>query len=255
MLGVALVLRYVTEAWLLPSWQRGVTDDGEPLGAPLEWVSQAVTFAAANVDYAVVAVVFGGKALAVYTLAFRTASGAFALLANPLTQRALVDLGQAGPDQPEELDRQLRTVLRRQALAGAAAAVVAVVVAPLVSWALDASWDQTLALTIVLAAALPARLLVGPAIALGLAVRRRWLVIWVECGRGILVLGTGALVGALDGSLRELTVALTAATVVGALGASAIVQRAAGRPVGYRLLQPAWVGAAVAAAGWLAISP
>lgn len=254
-LAIALVLRHLTEALLLPGWEASVAEDGRPLGAPLEWIGQAVTFVAANADYLVVAWYFGGSALAVYTLSFRTASGAFALLANPLTQRALVDLGEVGPAQPDELRRRYDVVLSRQVLAGAVAAGAAVVAAPIVSWALDASWEQTLALTIVLAAALPARLLVGPTVALGLALQRRGFVVAVECGRGALLLGAGLTVAALGGTLLQATFAMVIATIIGALAASALVSRGLGAVPFAHLARTAGIGALVAGGGWLVISP
>lgn len=254
-LAIALVVRYSVEAALLPSWRAAVAEDGRALGAPLEWIGQAVTFAAANADYAVVALWFGGDALAVYTLAFRTASGAFALLANPLTQRALVDLGQIGPDQPEELRSHNLVVLRRQSLAGAVAVAAAVAIAPMVSYALDAQWDQTLPLTIVLAAALPARLLVGPAVALGLALGRRALVIGVESARGLFVVGAGAAAAGVGATLLQVTMALTAATIIGAVAASGTMARRVGPVALAALLGTVGIGVAVAATGWLVLNP
>lgn len=188
--------------------------DGAPVRAGLEWLGQAATYAVANVDYLLIGVLLTPADLAVYAVAFRLASGPSSVIAAPLTRSAFV--GFAGPS-----DGRGRAVARlhRMVAVGGLAGVAAVAVGALaLRFVLGEDWSATAALAVVLAVALPWRLVLGPTVALAITAGRADRVVAWELRRLVLVaasVGVGALVAGLAGA----AIGATSATIVGVAAA------------------------------------
>jgi O-antigen/teichoic acid export membrane protein len=164
-----------------------------------------------------------------------------ALVANPITQGAFVDLAEA----TEEDHRQTAydTVVRRALSTGVLAAIGLMAAAPALQAVLGEAWSGTAALIVVLALSVPFRLLLGATIAQAItAGAARQVVMW-EFGRLVLVT-TAAVVGA-SFSLMAATAAISVATIVSVTGEHRLAASVSGTRMDRRLVPAA--GMAVAA--------
>lgn len=242
--GLALVIRYVTEAALVGSASPGFERSGRRLGLPWEWVGQAVNFAAANIDYVLIAATLGGATLSVYSIGFRVASGIPALTAVPITQRALVDLAAcgSGPGRAEAVG----AVIRRAFIVGCGGALLVLAAAPVLPLVLGTEWGRTAGVAAVLAAAVPSRMLIGPVVATLLAEGRRTSVIRIEVLRLLLTAGAVAVAVAAGVGVVQISAAVVAATGAGVALSSLV----AARITGYQeLCGPALIAATIALLG------
>jgi PST family polysaccharide transporter len=204
--GVLCIGKHVVELVL----QRTATDvfsaGGELVHVSGVWVSQIVTYAAANVDYLIVGAMLGAEALSVYAIGFRLASAFSSVVAAPLTRTAFVDFANTS-DQQKQHDRLVRQIL----LFGAPGVAATALVSLLLPAVLGNGWEATRAVTILLGVALPWRLLLGPVVALGLTSGRALRVIRWELLRTATL---AAAIVAASGSLNLVAGAVSAATIL-----------------------------------------
>ncbi len=208
LMGAALIARHMVEMAVLGGRLTTFSEHGSEASAAAEWAGQVVTYMAANVDYLVIGALVGPAALSVYVLAFRFASAVPALVGNPVTQMALVDLSRAS--DVESRDRVCRLVVHRALLLGAFGVLVVAVVASLLALVLGGEWSEVAPVMAVLALAVPARLLLGVTVALAITSGRATRVIRWEVLR-VVALACATAGGARWG-LGGATVAATAAT-------------------------------------------
>ena len=206
--GLLLVLKHLTEIALVRGWQPLFAHDGghRPRSGP-EWLSQIATYLVANVDYAIVAIVLGPSDLSIYVIAFRIAAAAPALLSGPITQTAFLDLSSAESDRQATYEH----LVARAAKLGAVGTVLVLVAAPILPWVLGSPWQPVRALLVVLALAVPWRLLLGLTVAEGLTAGAGHRVVRWEAVR-FAVIGGLVLVG-VQGGLEWAGVAVTVGTV------------------------------------------
>jgi hypothetical protein len=188
-----------------------------PLGPVL--AGQAMTFAASNIDYAVVGLVLAPESFSVYVIAFRLVSAVPALVSHAITQDTFVRLAASDrPDWGEVLRSSQRTAL--------AVGVVGGVLGAGGGWlgelALGREWTHLGWTCSALAVAVPARLLIGPAVALLIRSGRPGLVIRAEAVRagctasaaglgtaaGVVGAGAGTALGAVLGGAFLCSLAL-----------------------------------------------
>jgi O-antigen/teichoic acid export membrane protein len=120
------------------------------------WGSQVLSFAIANVDYVVVALVLGSRALGLYSLAFRIAGLLPSQVSFVVSRVGTVDLARRSPGERPEATRAL---LRTLFLAGLCVAAFGLAVAPFVGDALGHKWDDAEPLVALLAVSAPWRLI------------------------------------------------------------------------------------------------
>ena len=133
-----------------------------PARSGAEWLGQVLTYAVANVDYLVVGLVLTPAQLSTYVLAFRMASALPALVANPITNAAFVELADASATQWPEARSRVCVGLVASGLVGGG---LVLLMAPLLPIILGPSWSGTGWLVAVLAPAVPFRMLLGTAVA------------------------------------------------------------------------------------------
>lgn len=205
----ALIAKLAVEVLLVRGWSTVFADVGLPGRAGAEWLGQIMTFLVANVDYVLIGWLLGPAALSIYVIAFRLASVIPAFMATPVTQRAFLELAAATPDERAPVARSL---LRQIAVLGAIGSVGLLVAAPLLPLVLGGDWDDVMPIMIVLAFAVPWRLLLGTTVAQALvAGDARELVVW-EAGR--LVVTAAAVALGTVGGLVPAAAAVAAATIV-----------------------------------------
>ncbi|HJR25990.1 MAG TPA: oligosaccharide flippase family protein, partial [Acidimicrobiales bacterium] len=135
---------------------RTFADDGHE--ATPGWIlgTQVVAFAIANLDYLVVALLLGDRALGLYGLAFRAASALPMQLNAVLVRLGTLDLAAAdGVDRPDALGRLVRRLL----LLGTAFGALGALLSPLVGPVLGDRWADAAPLMVPLFLATPWRLL------------------------------------------------------------------------------------------------
>jgi O-antigen/teichoic acid export membrane protein len=207
--GLGLVAKHAIEIVAIRDWEGIFSRGGAPPRSGAEWLGQVSSYAVANVDYLIVGLVLAPSELSTYLIAFRVASAFPALLANPITNTAFVELAEASP-----ADRVMirRGILRRAFLLGLTGAGMVMLLAPLVPQILGSAWSGTGWLVAILAPAVPFRLLLGTAVASAITIgAANRLVVW-ELGRFI-ALGATAFLGATFG-LVAATAAVSIMTVL-----------------------------------------
>ena len=170
------------------------------------FVSQAVTYVAANVDYLLVGMLLGAEALSVYAIGFGLASAFSSIVVAPLTRTAFVDFANTS-DESGEHDRLLRKI----AVFGLIGVITTMVAASVLPVVLGPGWEDTRRVTAVLGLALPWRLLLGPVVALGLTMgSARRVILWE-------IVRTAALAAAIvagSASLDRVAGAVSSATIL-----------------------------------------
>ena len=242
--AAALVAKHLIELGLVRTWRARFGPDGEPARSGPEWLGQVMTYLVANADYVVLGVLLTPADLSRYVVAFRVASALPALVANPITQTAFVDLAGADDDTRQDLHRAIVGRVARLGLLGALAVGVA---APVLPWVLGEGWAGVGALVAVLAVAVPFRLLLGMSVAQAITVGRARSVVAWETGR-LVVVASATAVGAVAGGVLWATVGVSVATIASVTVIYVASARAA-RVEPWPVVVPGAVAAVVAAAG------
>lgn len=170
--GQALVLvasgfcvKHLIEIAVVPHRGELFDVNGDPAGLGPVWGTQMLAFGISNVDYLIVGAAFTAPVFSVYVLGFRLANALPAQVASVATRVSMVDLAV--------LDREVRQAvysrfMRQLFLVGLAGAVVTAALAPLLPWVLGPSWRAVVWVVLVLALAVPWRLVLGIAGSLAL---------------------------------------------------------------------------------------
>jgi O-antigen/teichoic acid export membrane protein len=194
-IGLLFVVKLGLEIALIRAWRPSFSADGDPARSGAEWLGQVMTYLVANVDYVLVAWLLGPEDLSVYVIAFRFAAAVPAFLAGPITQTSFVEYAAAGEHERQAIYGRLLARIVTLGLAGVAALVV---VAPLLPVVLGSAWDDVTPVMVVLAIAVPWRLLLGTTVALAITRgRARPLVVW-ETGR-LIVMSIAVIVASAAG--------------------------------------------------------
>lgn len=208
-LAAGLLVKHVTEIAGATGWRARFDTAGDPARSGPEWLGQVITYLAANVDYVVLGARLGAVDLSRYAVAYRVASAAPALVSTPVTQTALVDFAGATSDGRQAVHDALR---RRVLGIGAVGAVGASAVAPVLATLLGDDWTDVGWLVVVLATAIPFRLLLGMSVAQAVAAGRAGEVVRWESAR--LVAIAAAVVVGSSGGVVWAAAAVSTATVV-----------------------------------------
>jgi O-antigen/teichoic acid export membrane protein len=233
--GGALVVKQLLEVLLTRPPDVFAPDGTQPELVAL-WGTQASAFAVANVDYLLVGIMLGPAAFSIYTIGYRVAVALPSVLAYVATRTAIADLGATttADEREARLARYVRPLFALGVL-GALIAAAAAFVLPLI---LGSEWDDVRPTVLVLAIAVPWRMIFGQAGALALVARRSHeLVVWQ-----LLQLGAFAVALAIAASIGY---GVFVGVVAGAWIVSVVVvERAATRAAGvagWRALVPASV--------------
>jgi O-antigen/teichoic acid export membrane protein len=198
------------EAGAVRGWRAIFHADAAPFRSGPEWVGQIMTYLVANTDYLVIAVLLGPVDLSLYVIAYRVAAAVPALTATAFTQVTFLDSSAAVT--PEARQRAYEAHVRRAGLLGAVGGIGVAAVAPVMPLVLGADWDPVVPLMVVLAVAVPWRMVLGITVAQAItAGHARGVVRW-ETGR--LVAMAAAVAGAaLASGLLAATVAVSAVSI------------------------------------------
>lgn len=241
--GLALAARHLIGAAMLRGWRADFSTLGERARPTTPWISQLLAFATANVDYLVAGIFLGPQFLSIYLVALRLANAAPSQIANVTNRIAVADFAAASSESRQGLYSRVAV---RVGLIASAAALATAAAAPLLPWLLGPSWSEVAPVAVVLATAVPARMLAGIAGALALATHAARLLIVVEVGRlaaTAAALFAAALIGA--------PIFVVAASVV-ATGSTAVIHYAIARHAQVRT--PAWMWPSTAACIALAVA-
>lgn len=241
--GGALVAKQLLEVVIARPADVFAVDGSHPELGSL-WGTQASAFAVANVDYLLVGVMLGPVAFSIYTIGYRVAVALPSVLAYVATRTAIADLGAASTTAEREarLTRYVRPLFGL-GVVGAFMAAVAALVLPLL---LGSEWADVRPTVIVLAIAVPWRMIFGQAGALALVARRaRALVGWqlAQLAMFTIVLGAAASIG-----YGVFVGAVAGAWIITVFFVERAATRAAG-VMGWRALAPASVVGVVTVAG------
>jgi O-antigen/teichoic acid export membrane protein len=243
--AVAFVLKHVTEAATSRGWRAAIGDDGETLRPALHvWLTQALAYACANVDFLVVGVMLSPAAFSVYSLAFRIAAVVTSQVSYAAQRVMLVEFGEAfdPPRRQQVYDERLRGLFTTGLIALAGTALIA----PVFPVLLGSDWDALVGCIVVLAIGIPWRMVLGitgtMSIGAGIAARlTRW-----EFGRLALTVA-----GLVAGAAVGFPAFVSAATVV-AVGTTYLSHVLSTRATSTRL--PSWLAVASIIAGLAAVT-
>jgi O-antigen/teichoic acid export membrane protein len=163
--GLALSLQHLVQLpWLRVRQSRVFRPDVESPWPMDLLATQGLAFSTANVDYLVAGTILGPTALGLYSLAYRVGNIPQAQIANVATRLALVDLGAGEPDKISE---RYERYTNRLVLMGVAAMIVTIVASPLLVL-LGEQWSESIPVLVVVAVAIPWRMVIGTAGALAM---------------------------------------------------------------------------------------
>ena len=164
--GGALVAKHVLETLIARRHEDVFARDGvsDEIGAL--WVTQALAFGIANVDYLLVGITLGPSAFSVYSIAYRLAVAVPATVAFVASRNSVAEM--ASVDDPLVRERRYGRYVTPLFVVGAAAALAVAVCAPVLAGLLGQQWTQVGPTAAVLAIALPWRMIVGQAGALAI---------------------------------------------------------------------------------------
>ncbi|MEX1006544.1 MAG: oligosaccharide flippase family protein [Acidimicrobiia bacterium] len=165
-IGGGLVTKHVLEALIARSHEDVFARDGVAGEIGALWVTQALAFAIANVDYLLVAIMLGPSAFSVYSIAYRLAVGVPATVAYVASRTAVAELASVDDAAAREL--RYGRYVRPLFVLGAAAGLAVAVCAPVLANLLGQQWAQVGPTAAVLAIALPWRMIAGQAGALAI---------------------------------------------------------------------------------------
>jgi len=241
--GSALAAKHLIGAMCLRDWRTDFAEDGEVPRPIATWYTQLLAFATSNVDYLIGGIVLGPEFLSIYLVAFRLSNAAPSQVAAVTSRVAVADLAAVGAAGRESVYRRLTS---RVGAVGLLAGLATAAIAPLLPLLLGGSWSAVAPTTLVLATAVPARLLMGIAGALALSSGRVRLLATIE---SIRLVATAAmlLTGGLLGE-SQFVVAAATATIVATVLLHAVTTRAAG------IALPRWAWPLAATLTVLAIS-
>ncbi len=228
--GCALAAKQVIASLWFFDWRDDFSSTGQRPRPLATWTTQGLAFATANVDYLIGGLLLGPEFLSVYLVAFRLSNAAPSQVAAVTSRVAVADLAaESGAARGPVYSRLMLGV----GAVGLLAAVGTALLAPLLPLILGDSWKAVAPVAVVLAAAVPARLLMGIAGALMLSINRVKSLAILESGR---LIGTAGLliVGGLVGE-AGFVVASAASVIVG----SAILHRVGTSKA--RLGMPRWL--------------
>jgi hypothetical protein len=179
--GGGLVAKHLLEALIARSHDDVFARDGVEGGTGALWVTQALAFAIANVDYLLVGIALGPSAFSVYSIAYRLAVGVPSMVAYVATRTSVAELASVHDRAAREL--RYGRYVRPLFVLGAATGLAVAVCAPLLAGFLGQQWAEVGPTAAVLAIALPWRMIAGQAGALAITGgNTRRLVRW-EMGR------------------------------------------------------------------------
>lgn len=228
--GCALASKQVIASLWFFDWRDDFSSTGQRPRPLATWTTQGLAFATANVDYLIGGLLLGPEFLSVYLVAFRLSNAAPSQVAAVTSRVAVADLAaENGAARGPVYSRLMLGV----GAVGLLAAVGTALLAPLLPLILGDSWKSVAPVAVVLAAAVPARLLIGIAGALMLSINRVKSLAILESGR---LIGTAGLliIGGLVGP-AGFVVASAASVIVG----SAILHRVGTSKA--RLGMPRWL--------------
>lgn len=240
--GGAMVVKHLVEVLAVRSWSDRFAPDGEPARSGSEWLGQVMTYLVANADYLVLGLLLSPADLSRYAIAFRVASALPALVANPITQTAFLDLAAVGPGARQPVHDSIR---RRVVRLGGVGGLAVLAASPVLPALLGEEWAGVGALVAVLALAVPFRLLLGMSVAQAITVGRARSVVGWETVRLVVVAASTA-VGAVLGGVLWATVGVTVATI-GSIAVTYVLSAVAASVRPWSLLAPAAAMAAGAA--------
>lgn len=194
--AASLVAKHLSEVVLLPHSLHVFTRTGRSPGAGALFVTQALAFGIANVDYLLVGLLLGAEWFSVYTLGFRIAVVAPSIVAYTANRTALADLGAASDEGTREVTYRsyVRLLFGLGVAAGLAAAVAGVVCAVL----FGDEWVGIAPTVVLLGVATPWRMILGQAGTLVLATDGAWRLARWEIARlvaTVVVLALAAMAG------------------------------------------------------------
>lgn len=163
--GFAFAAKQIIEAAVSAPWRDMFAVDGEP---PAPWAllgTQVLAFAIRNVDFLIVGAVFAPAVFSVYVLAWRAANLAPAQLARVATRVSMVSFAENEEHRQELYDRYVRNLFGLGLAGGALTAAAA----PLLPLLLGESWRSATGVIIVLAIAVPFRMVLGISVSLAMA--------------------------------------------------------------------------------------
>ena len=202
--------KHLLEVAVVRDWRASFARGAAAPRSGPEWLGQLATYLVANVDYLVLGLVLLPADLSLYVVAFRVASALPALVANPITQTAFLDLAATRDraHRQEVYDR----IMGRVACLGAMGAGAVLLAAPVLPWLLGPDWVGVGWLVAVLAPAVPFRLLLGTTVAQAVTVGAARSVVGWEAVR-LAVIGVATLIAAQFG-LVPATAVVSIATIV-----------------------------------------
>jgi PST family polysaccharide transporter len=227
--------KLVVEAIVLRPAEPAFAAEGARAGLPHVWGTVIAAYGISNLDYVVVGLAFSPTVFSIYLLAFRLANALPAQVGLVAVRVSLVDL--AG-DDPVARQEAYDRYVRRLALAGAAGSVVTIAAAPLIPLVIGHEWTPSVGVVVVLALAVPWRLVLSISGSLALAAGATPRLLRWDLVRLAVVLAALALAAVNGFAWFVATVAL--AEVLAVLAYHSLAGRATGvRPP--RLMVPAAV--------------
>lgn len=167
--GIALVCRHLTAAMCIRDWREDFSQSGDKARSLSTWLTQLLAFATANVDYLLGGLLLGPEFLSVYLVSFRIANAVPSQVGAVVSRVALADLAAGSPS---DRSASYRHISARVAVVGVITALLTIGAAPLIPLILGSRWREVAVVTVILAAAVPFRLLMGVAGSLALAANR-----------------------------------------------------------------------------------
>ncbi len=194
--GAAFIAKHVAESLLCRRW-RAVFGTGATSTPILSvWLTQCLAYGCANIDYLLVGVLISSAAFSVYSLAFRIAALMTSQVTYAVQRVMLVDFGEGAGD--DERQRHYAQRSRQLFLIGLTAALATIVVAPLFRLFLGSSWQGVAMVVVVLAVAIPWRMVLGVSGTLAIGAGHSPHLIRWETGRLVITasaLAAAALIG------------------------------------------------------------
>jgi O-antigen/teichoic acid export membrane protein len=211
-LVIGFVAKSVVESMSSRRWQECFSAEGVVGDQLALWLAQVVAFAIANLDFVAVSLLLGAPPFAVYALAFRLSNAAPSQLAYVAGRTASVDLAA----RPHERDVVYRRYFRPLFAMGLIAAIGTALAAPLLPRLLAADeWDSITGVLLVLAVAIPWRMVLGLGGTLMIVARRADLLLRVECVHVVFL--AGALFASGSAGFGPLVAVAAGSTVVSVL--------------------------------------